>query len=356
MQDALLLDELTAIIGSGRFRTLLRHLRTHLPLASAVNKDAHQQCCGMEDDVESLQCDELVAEIEQRGTQLENVLTQCTRRYEVIVQKRIVYERPEYHLRLSAVVLNDTMHTYLNNNIGSLDGADGNCGDLYVCNGACSNKELVRPTNTHHISTTSTHYNDSTSFLQEPASSSTIFTISSTEACYDDEQLGDSGSRRRIRGKNASSCSLTTTTNGGEQQIPRNNNLIAKWASVPHHALWEPVYTAPVDTEYAGTTPEYTIPVDTTPMGRTWLVGGGVTAGLVLNGNVWCFPLDDEDVPGPAHGQPVSLAPVNTTCSTPIPPPPLTNTPNRRLVLNGNMRCFPLDEEGVPGLARASNL
>jgi hypothetical protein len=29
-----------------------------------------------------------------------------------------------------------------------------------------------------------------------------------------------------------------TTTNGGEQQIP-SNDLLVKWASLPHHALWE---------------------------------------------------------------------------------------------------------------------
>jgi hypothetical protein len=96
MPDALLLDKLAVILGSGRFKALLTHLRTrHLPMlrvparqhqqfspASAVDNDTHQQCCSVEDD-ESLQCDEeLVAEIEQRVTQLENVLTRYNRRYD----------------------------------------------------------------------------------------------------------------------------------------------------------------------------------------------------------------------------------------------------------------------------------
>ena len=96
MQDALLLDELTAILGSGRFRTLLKHLSTLFPTlragslqhhrlsrpASAVEKDTHpEQCSSVEDDEESLRCDELVAEIEQRVTQLENVLTRYNSRY-----------------------------------------------------------------------------------------------------------------------------------------------------------------------------------------------------------------------------------------------------------------------------------
>jgi hypothetical protein len=94
MQDAFLLDELTVILGSGRFTTLFEHLRTHLLTlraaarqhhrlscpASAVDEDMHQQCCSLEDD-ESLQCDELFAEIEQRVTRLENVLTRYSSRY-----------------------------------------------------------------------------------------------------------------------------------------------------------------------------------------------------------------------------------------------------------------------------------
>eukprot|EP00242_Pyramimonas_sp_CCMP2087_P011507 CAMPEP_0198226266 /NCGR_PEP_ID=MMETSP1445-20131203/104664_1 /TAXON_ID=36898 /ORGANISM="Pyramimonas sp., Strain CCMP2087" /LENGTH=54 /DNA_ID=CAMNT_0043906041 /DNA_START=83 /DNA_END=244 /DNA_ORIENTATION=+ len=54
--------------------------------------------------------------------------------------------------------------------------------------------------------------------------------MSSNEVCYDEQLVG--GGSRRIRGKSASSCLLTT--NGGEQQIP-SNSLIDKWASLPHH-------------------------------------------------------------------------------------------------------------------------
>ena len=87
MQYALLPDELTTILGSGRFKSLPKRLRTHLPSlrdaarqyhrlspASALDKDKHQQCRSVEDD-KSLQREELVAEIEERVTQLENVLT-----------------------------------------------------------------------------------------------------------------------------------------------------------------------------------------------------------------------------------------------------------------------------------------
>jgi hypothetical protein len=106
MKNAILLDELTtAILGSGRFKSLLNRLRTHIPLlcavtrqhnrfacpASAVDEDTHQeQCCSVEDEQESLQCDELVAEIEQRVTQLENVLTRYSSRS--TTTKRIPYE------------------------------------------------------------------------------------------------------------------------------------------------------------------------------------------------------------------------------------------------------------------------
>jgi hypothetical protein len=94
MQDAVLLDQLTAILGSGRFKTLLKHLRTHLPSlrvaarehrrsspASAIANETHQQCWSDEDDESLMDCDELVAEIEQRVTQLDKVLTQYNRRY-----------------------------------------------------------------------------------------------------------------------------------------------------------------------------------------------------------------------------------------------------------------------------------
>ena len=89
-------NEFTAILDSGRFKTLLEHLftrfaslradaRQHHRLsrpASAVDKDTHhEQCWSVEDEQESLQCDELVAEIEQRVTQLENVLTRYNSRY-----------------------------------------------------------------------------------------------------------------------------------------------------------------------------------------------------------------------------------------------------------------------------------
>jgi hypothetical protein len=103
MQDALLLDELTAVLGSGRFKTLLKHLRSHLPAlrvaarelqrlspASAVDEGTQQQCCSVEDE-ESLQCDELVAEIEQRVTQLENVLTRYSSRYETTAPCSVQY-------------------------------------------------------------------------------------------------------------------------------------------------------------------------------------------------------------------------------------------------------------------------
>jgi hypothetical protein len=85
------MDELTAILGIGRFKTLLKHLRSHFTSlhakrlsrpASAVDKDTHhEQCSSVEDEQESLPCDELVAEIEQRVTQLENVLTRYCSRY-----------------------------------------------------------------------------------------------------------------------------------------------------------------------------------------------------------------------------------------------------------------------------------
>jgi hypothetical protein len=46
--NALSMDELTAILGNGRFKTLLKHLRTHFPSlharpASAVDKDTHNE-------------------------------------------------------------------------------------------------------------------------------------------------------------------------------------------------------------------------------------------------------------------------------------------------------------------------
>jgi hypothetical protein len=108
---AVLLDELTVILGSGRFTTLFKHLRTHLPSlhaaarqhhrlfpASAVEKDAHHQLCGsLEDEAdpeEIMQGDDelLVAEIEERVTQLENVLTRYNNsRYDNTARKNCNY-------------------------------------------------------------------------------------------------------------------------------------------------------------------------------------------------------------------------------------------------------------------------
>jgi len=77
-EDALLLEELTALLGSGRFKTLLKHLSALFPSVRAAVREhqlsptatAHKQCCIVESD-ESLHCD---AEIEQRVTQLESIL------------------------------------------------------------------------------------------------------------------------------------------------------------------------------------------------------------------------------------------------------------------------------------------
>jgi hypothetical protein len=85
----LLLEELTALLGSGRFKTLLKHLRVLFPSLRAAAREhqlspmaaAHGQCCIVEGD-ESLQYDELVAEIEQRVTQLESVLDRCNSRFD----------------------------------------------------------------------------------------------------------------------------------------------------------------------------------------------------------------------------------------------------------------------------------
>jgi hypothetical protein len=82
LQDTLLLEELTALLGSGRLTTLLKHLRAHFPSLGAAAQqhqlstiaEAQMHCCIVEGD-ERLQCDELVAEIEQRVTRLENVLS-----------------------------------------------------------------------------------------------------------------------------------------------------------------------------------------------------------------------------------------------------------------------------------------
>jgi hypothetical protein len=96
----LLLEELTALLGSGRFKTLLKHLRVLCPTLRAAaaahelqlccaaahehqlppTAAAHKQCCIVEGD-ESLQYDELVAEIEQRVAQLESVLGRYKSRF-----------------------------------------------------------------------------------------------------------------------------------------------------------------------------------------------------------------------------------------------------------------------------------
>ena len=108
-----MLDELTAILGSGRFKALLKHLRTHFPSlrdanrlarpASAVDEDTHhEQCCtSVENEQESLRCDELVAEIEQRVTQMENVLTRYSSRYTTRgIQTNYIHTNPpEFHLQ-----------------------------------------------------------------------------------------------------------------------------------------------------------------------------------------------------------------------------------------------------------------
>jgi hypothetical protein len=273
MQDASLLDERSLVLGSGRFKTLLKHLRTYLPSlrtvaarqhqqflspAAAVDNDMHQQCCSVEDD-ESLQCDELVAELEQRVTQLENVLTRYNSRYEANRQRNRIYYAiriratcprviffvyEQFHIQVFAprhYYAQAAPYTLLCTEQHKLIPADENklCRGVVCKYRSCSitgGAEFV-PTGTHHHSSSnSTQYNG-TLFSQPPAASA-LLTISSSEACFDD-QLGDGGSRHRVRGKSASSSCLLTTMNGGEQQIPSSNSLIVKWASLPHHALWE---------------------------------------------------------------------------------------------------------------------
>jgi hypothetical protein len=105
-QDALLLDELTAILGNGRFKTLLKHLRTQFPtlraddrqhnrLSRPVDKNLHhEQCCSLEDEQKCCQGNELVAEIEQRVIQLENVLTRYNSRYNHDPRKAVLHTKP----------------------------------------------------------------------------------------------------------------------------------------------------------------------------------------------------------------------------------------------------------------------
>jgi hypothetical protein len=97
-------NEFTAILDSGRFKTLLEHLftrfaslradaRQHHRLsrpASALDKyTRHEQYHSVDDEQESLQSDELVAEIEQRMAQLENFLTRYSSRYNHTPTKRV---------------------------------------------------------------------------------------------------------------------------------------------------------------------------------------------------------------------------------------------------------------------------
>jgi hypothetical protein len=92
LQNALILDELTALLGSGRFKTLLKHLRALCPsLRAAAHQHqscptaaAHRQCYVVED--EGLQNDELVAEVEQRVTQLESILGRYNSRFDPVPQ------------------------------------------------------------------------------------------------------------------------------------------------------------------------------------------------------------------------------------------------------------------------------
>jgi hypothetical protein len=84
----MLLEELTALMGSGRFKTLLKHLRAFFPSLRAAAREhqlsptatAYRLCYIAEGD-ESLQCGELVAEIKQRVTRLESVLRRYNSRF-----------------------------------------------------------------------------------------------------------------------------------------------------------------------------------------------------------------------------------------------------------------------------------
>eukprot|EP00242_Pyramimonas_sp_CCMP2087_P007532 CAMPEP_0198215314 /NCGR_PEP_ID=MMETSP1445-20131203/48865_1 /TAXON_ID=36898 /ORGANISM="Pyramimonas sp., Strain CCMP2087" /LENGTH=482 /DNA_ID=CAMNT_0043890983 /DNA_START=141 /DNA_END=1587 /DNA_ORIENTATION=- len=179
--DALLLEELTALLGSGALQNTpqaptraltLRAAAAHeLQLCCAAAHEhqlsptaaAHKQCCIVEGD-ESLQYDELVAEIEQRVAQLESVLG----RY---------------------------------NSSSSLSSK-------------ASELRASAPSNP--------------SFSQ-PASS-LLFGVEP----YLDEQLADDDGpvSKKVR------VSHLLTTRSGEQQVATNNAHI-KWASLPHLTLWE---------------------------------------------------------------------------------------------------------------------
>jgi hypothetical protein len=81
MQDAILLDELrTYAPTSPHFMLQLGSIMAR-PASAADDYKHHEQCGSVEDEQENLRCDELVAEIEQRVTQLENVLTRYNSRY-----------------------------------------------------------------------------------------------------------------------------------------------------------------------------------------------------------------------------------------------------------------------------------
>jgi hypothetical protein len=112
MQEALLLQELTALLGSGRFKTLLKHLRAHLP---SLRVAAHQHLVSPTaeahkavEDGESLQCDELVAEIEQRVTQLESVLSRYNSRFDPFLLQP---QKPKQVSDTLQLCNPDTLHT-----------------------------------------------------------------------------------------------------------------------------------------------------------------------------------------------------------------------------------------------------
>jgi hypothetical protein len=77
----LLLEELTALLGNERFVQLLKQLRTHFPTLRASPPAAAHENCGVVEADESVQFIELVSEIEQRATQLEDVLSRYNTRY-----------------------------------------------------------------------------------------------------------------------------------------------------------------------------------------------------------------------------------------------------------------------------------
>jgi len=166
-----------ALLGSGRFKALLKHLRVHFPslLAAAhqhqlspVTTEAHRQDCTVEGN-ESLQCDELVAEIEQRVTRLEKVLN----RY---------------------------------NSSSSLGSRVSELHSGALRNTSLSSSPLPRNTS------------------QEPRFD---------EAYVDEKSAGDYQVHRKAKASH-----LLTTRIKGEQD-KANDTAPIKWASLPHHSLWE---------------------------------------------------------------------------------------------------------------------